>query len=699
MSMEPDPTKPSGPLTFLTWDKPSIQAGDYTLTVEQQVFINSLIVSTTKTGDLAPTGTVLSFSIRGPRFNLDPQLIRSVFPPDKSLGEFSTVLPHLILNRTTLPWERTVDGTQDQPWLALLLLDQSEGVEAKSITAGCLEKASGDPQWPGLTLEVAQHRDDRLAVIDVPKSLLWKCLPTKADLPLLAHLRRGKEVEEGVPLDDEETFTILVCNRLPAAGSESVVHLVSLEGRNHLLEELSSKTKPDDTRVRLISLTHWRFASVKDQPTFTDSLKQADSGPLRLPVAGVAHAAARQYLEQGYVALGHQTRQGNHLVSWYRGPFLPGESPTTAPDVPLPIRAADQIVRYHATVGMFDESYAAAWELGRLLTLQSRRVAVALFNWKRSHAQATRAGQPDATHLPYRPRVAPPELPQLVRDWFGELTCLEHVPFDYLVPHADMLPRESIRFFSVDPVWLECLLDGAFSIGRVLASDVERDTTTRPQVVPTPPRLSGFLLRSHVVQGWPHLEVEAYQDPIPNDEELHYITRKTALKPKEGLGMRRLAKDVLLCLFELDAGKSLTAVDLHEQPEAIHFGVDEGSQCAGVSCSSPDYLAGCCKTLRSLRDGEELATKVCLPVLRQLDTNRALDVLALAGEMKSQLGEGSDLNSAQFGLEMIAGVAKVRFLLTASGTGLGSVPASGFGAPRESLLGSLFRLLRAWWAD
>jgi hypothetical protein len=28
------------------------------------------------------------------------------FPPDGSLGEHSNVLPHIILNRSTLPWER-----------------------------------------------------------------------------------------------------------------------------------------------------------------------------------------------------------------------------------------------------------------------------------------------------------------------------------------------------------------------------------------------------------------------------------------------------------------------------------------------------------------------------------------------------------------------------------------------------------------
>jgi hypothetical protein len=48
-------------------------------------------------------------------------------------------------------------------------------------------------------------------------------------------------------------------------------------------------------------------------------------------------------------------------------------------------------------------------------------------------------------------------------------------------------------------------------IGRVNSSDVHRDRTTRlAGHLAAPPACSGFLLRSPVVTGWPHLGVEAY---------------------------------------------------------------------------------------------------------------------------------------------------------------------------------------------
>ena len=66
----------------------------------------------------------------------------------------------------------------------------------------------------------------------------------------------------------------------------------------------------------------------------------------------------------------------------------------------LEVTAADQLVRYDSSSGMFDVSYAAAWELGRLLMLRRRRISVAFFNWKRASFQAS---QPIAArHLPLR---------------------------------------------------------------------------------------------------------------------------------------------------------------------------------------------------------------------------------------------------------------------------------------------------------
>ena len=68
--------------------------------------------------------------------------------------------------------------------------------------------------------------------------------------------------------------------------------------------------------------------------------------------------------------------------------------------------------------------------------------------------------------------------------------------------------------------------------------------------------VTGLLLRSDVVSGWPGLLVDG--------------TRPRNNETKSPLRMERLSKNVLLCLF---AGE-VTAVNIHQKPETLHFGFD-----------------------------------------------------------------------------------------------------------------------------
>ena len=215
----------------------------------------------------------------------------------------------------------------------------------------------------------------------------------------------------------------------------------------------------------------------------------------------------------GCVPLPHAMRQGNKTVSWYRGPLVPGNN--TSKEFSLPIRTADELVYYDETCGVFDVSYSAAWELGRLLALQSKSFSLSLYHWKRTHARKLKDdAEAQLTHLPFDGPSVDLDLPETVISWFEHLMLLEEVPFHYLVPDERMLPAESIRFFQVDPLWLECLLDGAFSIGRVLSSDHKQDNSyQKDHINPLlPNRISGFLLRSDIVAGWPGLQVEGYDE-------------------------------------------------------------------------------------------------------------------------------------------------------------------------------------------
>src|SRR5579862_2214493 len=100
-------------VTFIQNDKPALKDGEYTITVTQD------------TNQEAPSSFQASrrFAVAGQRFSLDPSELAGVFPPDLAVGELSGVLPHVLFNRRTLPWERTsVPGDASAPWLAVLLL-------------------------------------------------------------------------------------------------------------------------------------------------------------------------------------------------------------------------------------------------------------------------------------------------------------------------------------------------------------------------------------------------------------------------------------------------------------------------------------------------------------------------------------------------------------------------------------------------
>ncbi|MFI0960708.1 hypothetical protein ACH4S8_04735 [Streptomyces sp. NPDC021080] len=520
---------------FVDYQAPSLGAGDYSIKVTQTISVDPKPYTATRT-----------FSVAGERFALPPTLVGAAFPPDGSLGDHSHVLPHLVLGRSSLPWERGPEAVRGQgaplPWLALLLFAGNEQPEPQVMA---LSEATGGPDayFPSPAALPAGD-DPKVTVIDVPRALLADLLPTRAELPLLAHVRRGDgDVPDGA---------VVVGKRLPPAGTSSTVHLVSLEGRFPVGKDFDLGPGGPDSLVRLVSLAGWRFACLDEAETFgrlVARLTEAGS-PLRLPDSGEQNADP--FLRQGYVPVRHRLRGGGRSVAWYRGPFAIGPATAADPDRG-PARAADELLRYHPGVGMFDVSHAAAWEAGRLLALRSTGFAEALYAWKRRRDQAEKRTVAAAHPL----AVAPIDdvLPAGVIEWLTGLSRLEGVPFGYLLPDERLLPVETVRFFQLDQEWMRHLVDGAYSLGRVGSVDAELDAAHPLPLDHSP--VTGALIRSDVVSGYPGLLVDAYAD-------------QTGVRPLAPVRVDRLGPSVLLCLFRGD----LVRLDIHQQPESLHFGVE-----------------------------------------------------------------------------------------------------------------------------
>ena len=535
--------------------RPPVLSGDYKVTIEQSISTE---------GTLRESKTLTqAFSVQAPRFSLSPQDVVAVHPPLGSLDDYSGTLPHALLARTTLPWERSFDGVKRgadaanlPPWLVLLLVreneeryvvaDDAKQPNSTGVQTGTLKDLK---QKVAFTLERGEDESDPVAFIDVDRSFLARTLPACDRLHLLAHVRSVQQ-----PPGRSE-FAVLLCPRTPQPKARNTVHLVSLEGCYAADGQLVPGFG-DPPRLRLVCLKTWQFHCT-DHPKqdFHDKLRALSRSGLALVDADGAFP-----LRIGAVPLRHERADGTVAPAWYRGPLAAADiddgQPLTLAESP---QAAAPIVRDEA-LDMDDVSYRAAWELGRMLLLDNATASRALYYWKRAryreaHPATTGAG---IEHLPLQ---ADPLGCAFPRDAFEQLARLRGVPFNDLVPDERMLPHESIRFFIVDRRWVKALVAGAFSLGSGTAAEFAAYAAQAEQALQgVAPRLSGFLLRSDVVSGWPQLEVDGYTG-IPTDAQSQDAMRATLESTL------RLSQDVLMCLFV----GVIRCVDLHLPPEGLHF--------------------------------------------------------------------------------------------------------------------------------
>lgn len=380
-----------------------------------------------------PFQTELDFSVAGPRFSLNPADVYSVYPPANQPGEFGNTLPQIVFSRRTLPWERTMDGRDPDaqnpcPWLTLLVFSPfdfaQEGrppqIKTRKVSELFNPAEEDESQGPELTetdLKDYESLDDLCNTIDLPADLFSKVVPAAADLPFLAHVRQvNTENKETLSFKSEGCFAVVMANRLPESttgktGVKNTVYLVSLEG---FQKYLYGKPQTNTTRkVRLAVLASWDFIC-HGKNSFKYLMDELREGRLNRPVShelekrsAAGDEEARQVKEAfdlGYTALNHHIRNGEKTVSWYRGALVPFSYPKLESYRFLP--SADAALRYNYQTGVLDVSYAAAWQLGRLLALQNQHFAQAMYRYRNRGRMQTKLAIKHA-ELQEKYRLAP----------------------------------------------------------------------------------------------------------------------------------------------------------------------------------------------------------------------------------------------------------------------------------------------------
>ena len=263
-------------------------------------------------------------------------------------------------------------------------------------------------------------------------------------------------------------------------------------------------------------------------------------------------------------------------------------------------------------------------------------------------------------------RAASPSLPDPIAQWLARLCLLYGVPFNHLVADERMLPMESIRFFFLNQNWLDSMVDGALSVAAYSTRDrayrqamrpVIRQSTARkiqqergrlrkkPGTPETEPELvmTGLLLRSALVSGWPGLEIAAAG--ISGSPPAGPV-------PLQLLRMDLLSSSVLLCIFS----GFVQEVQINQPSEGLHFGVEE--------IGSPPRLVISPRWVSGASAGQEITpdeSQWVNAVWRQQDgvNTRVLDIGGLRSQLIDSLVNlkaippGAGIGPSEFAIQMV----------------------------------------------
>jgi hypothetical protein len=708
----------------------------------------------------APSGTSpeyswsQSFIVQAPEFTIDPSIVASTYPANGSSAILDQQLPNIALKDPALPWERSLvppsgqtqaGATNPVSWMALVLFaegeihllpDSSSPLTTCTVTE-LLTPVTGvlKPQIPQSDISTEMLASQCQTIL-IPGTS-FAVIPNEANLAYLAHCRAVNSPDE-----DPSLMSVLLANRLPLANTTTTpatplryyAHLVSLEGFADYIgpnpKPIPSKTGGGLVDVELVSLFSWTFTSMPEVGASFEELIQGliDSETvtptLRLPPPPPNPASpVPARLSDGYAPLTFVSGSGEESFAWYRGPLSavvaqPLPKPDPVPTSPLQRSSADALMIYLAQQGLFDLSYAAAWNMGRGLALADSAFSVAVRNYGRNAATAlnrmasnatggadedyARLLLPQAAKLAFSGRIAgglgatwssalaaahrygvaepqlrrrrPPrrsrvrplhllaepgvtlaleehlsEATDPVASWLADLANLIPIPFSSLVPVAGMLPVESIRFFYIDPGWMQALRSGALSLAIQTEQDLELLINLLPGIVRKSERMrgermrrrrtasvldagdpvatSGLLIRSELIANWPGLVISASAKGAPIN-----ILRDATLSP-----------NVRLLLFE---GIPDT-VTLAEPYQGLQFGVqDNGVVCRYVTSAGP--IGGQIpNTFVPAQGGyQQFLASFC-------SNGGVLNVASLAAALGTATGAGTSFGAADFAVEMV----------------------------------------------
>lgn len=377
---------------FFQYHKPMFDSGYYRMELKEAAEIKNNNSAATP---IVNYSSDVNFVMTAKRFKLEEHELYSVYPPSGSSGRYGNCLPHMVLNRSTVPWEYLLEERGEEapaPGLALLVFSEEEKVKPetvriKDIGLNLPERGYLSP-FLKLTDTDADKEDDECQIVDIPGKLFAQICPTKRELSLLCHVREVKLTDKVAdPQVMDGNFAVITANRYPrepGEGEGPVEHNACLVSLKEYPQFLDSETKRKEAEaysvIRLICLAGFSFSTAKETSDFVGIMKQIRPGVLcRTVPESVRDERLKDILKRGYYPMDHNLRDGSKTVSWYRGPLLPFEETVVSPRYHV---FSDSHYKLDKETGILDVSYGCAWQLGRMFALENLSTCRELLEWR-----------------------------------------------------------------------------------------------------------------------------------------------------------------------------------------------------------------------------------------------------------------------------------------------------------------------------
>lgn len=319
---------------------------------------------------------------------------------------------------------------------------------------------------------------------------------------------------------------------------------------------------------------------------------------------------------------------------------------------------------------------------------------------------------------PFQVQPTAPEagMPPYMESFLAHLRLLVGVPFDYLVPDARLLPDESIRFFYLDRSWTDRLVDGAIAVGKIGTREQAHHQAHGPAVhqqldqterivrklqINVPGTVfsdlktandadqsageivTGFLLRSAAVAGWPQMDVRAYATDIQDgDRPFDPSDPKVMQQQLQTLRLELLSPSVMIALFQ-----GIPQLVILEEPHhGVQFGILDPQQNGNFRMYIRDTSGYQIKaSTNNPAEGWVAGEPITVAVPTRSANRRVVQVTKLRDALQTETGKPlpagitmpQQTGSASFALEVLQPPWRQRFEGTVDHAGEGQGGSTG----------------------